>query len=344
VASEADRRPININDGARTASVEVGRPLLFGLMSSGIYVPSACGGRGSCGQCRVYVKGRLAHTDAERSLISDSDRQVGVHLSCQIRVTSGLSIEVPWKHFSARQYVARVAAIRDLTWEIKEVTLDVAEGLSFAAGQYIQLFLPGTESAPEPKYRAYSMASSPSSARRLTLIVRREPEGVVSPYVFDRLRQGEELAIRGPFGDFRIHESRREILFIAGGTGLAPIRSMLLEMAEKVRDGAQPARPPRKATLYFSARAKKDLFFMDELHSLEQVLPLRVVPALSDPEPDDSWDGETGGITAVLDRTLDKLERHEAYLCGSAGMIDASIKVLTSKGMSEERVFFDKFV
>jgi len=335
-----------VNDGARSASVNAGRPLLFGLMSEGIYIPSACGGRGTCGQCRVYIKGsRLPHNDVERSLLSESDRQFGVHLSCQIKVQGSLSIELPWKHFAARQYQARVAALRDLTWEIKEVTLDVKGGLSFAAGQYIQLFLPGTESAPEPLYRAYSMASSPSSPGRIVLFVRRDPQGVVSPYVCDKLAVGEELAIRGPFGDFRLRESSREALFIAGGSGLAPIRSMLLEMAETAGKSASgKLRTGRSLSLYFSVRSKRDLFLSAELRALESTLPFHYVPALSNPPPGEPWDGEKGMITSILDQRLDRLDNHEAYLCGSAGMVDACVKVLQAKGLSEDRILFDKFL
>ncbi len=333
-----------VNGGARAASIETGRPLLFGLMSAGIYIPSACGGRGSCGQCRVRVSaGAPPHNEVERSLISEKDRHGGFHLSCQVKVTDSLSIEIPPRHFAARQYRARVSGLRDLTGDIREVTLQLThpEELVFVAGQYIQVFLPGTESTPEPLYRAYSMASPPSSPRRLTLIVRREPGGVVSPYICDRLREGEELAVRGPFGDFRLSDSAREILFVAGGSGLAPVRSMLLTMAEKARQTSLSA---RKATLYFSARSKKDLFLMDELHALEGVLPFRFVPALSNPAPEEAWDGQRGGITAVLNRGLDRLVDQEAYLCGSAGMIDASIRVLRAKGLPDQRIFFDKFL
>jgi Na+-transporting NADH:ubiquinone oxidoreductase subunit F len=218
------------------------------------------------------------------------------------------------------------------------VTLEIVgqNQLSFVAGQYIQIFLPGTQSLPEPIYRAYSMASSPTSPRRLTLFVRREPGGVVSPYLCDRLQEGEELAIRGPFGDFRLHEGSREILFIAGGSGLAPIRSMLVSMAERAS--------ARRSTLYFSVRSKRDLFLFEEFHAMESVLPFRFIPALSNPLPSELWNGEKGGITAVLNRRLDRLDNYEAYLCGSAGMIDAAVRVLHAKGLSDERVFFDKFL
>jgi len=340
-AVDGERKTIIVNDGVRTASVEAGRPLLFGLMSEGIFIPSACGGKGSCGQCRAFIKGgSLPYTPSENSLLSESDRRVGVHLSCQVRVLGDLSIQIPWKHLSARQYGARVAGLRDLTWEIKEVTLEVKGGIPFAAGQYVQIFLPGTESLPEPQYRAYSMASAPSSPERLVFMVRREPAGVVSPYLCDRLQRGQELAIRGPFGDFRLHDSPRELLFVAGGSGLAPIRSMLLTMAEQARRGSTP----RRVTLYFSGRSRKDLFLLEELAALEGQLPFRFFPLLSNPAPDERWDGERGGMPAVLNRRLDRLDNHEAYLCGSTGMIDACVKVLLGKGLPEELIFFDKFL
>ncbi|HTP58061.1 MAG TPA: oxidoreductase, partial [Spirochaetia bacterium] len=155
-----------------------------------------------------------------------------------------------------------------------------------------------------------------------------------------KLQQGQELAIRGPFGDFRLHESRRALLFVAGGSGLAPIRSMLLTMAEQAKAGLTS----RPATLYFSGRTRKDLFLMEELSALEAQLPFRFVPLLSNPSPDERWDGERGGMPAVLNRRLDRMDNHEAYLCGSTGMIDACIKVLRGKGLPEELLFFDKFL
>jgi Na+-transporting NADH:ubiquinone oxidoreductase subunit F len=338
---DEDRKTIIINDGVRAAHVDAGSPLLFGLMSEGIFIPSACGGKGSCGQCRAFIKGgALPYTPSEDSLLSESDRRIGVHLCCQVRVLGDLSIEIPWKHLSARQYKARVAGLGELTAEIREVTLEVTGGVQFVPGQYVQIFLPGTESTPEPQYRAYSMASPPSSPERLVFMVRREPGGIVSPYLCDSLHRGQELAIRGPFGDFRLHDSGREVLFIAGGSGLAPFRSMLLTMAERAQNG----RPPRKATLFFSGRTRKDLFLLEELSALEGSLPFRFVPLLSNPSPGERWDGERGGMPAVLDRRLDRVDNLEAYLCGSAGMVDACMKVLLAKRLPEEHIFFDKFL
>ena len=338
--SPPNRAVITVNGGARTVELERRRPLLYGLMSAGMYVPSACGGRGSCGQCKVRITNRvLLHGPAEFALVPEEDRRRGVHLSCQVPVTDDLSIEIPSRHLVARQHAAEVTSVRPLTWEISEVVLRLPEasGFSFVAGQYVQVFIQGTEASLEPSYRAYSIASPPSSNGLLTLIVRREPGGTVSPWLCDRLRAGDTLAIRGPFGDFHLHESSREILFIAGGSGMAPIRSLLLSMAE---GGIN-----RKAVYYFSVRSARDLFMVEEMRRLERELPdFRFVTALSNPAPGEPWDGERGGITSVLDRRLGSLDRHEAYLCGSAGMIDASIRVLRKKGLPEDLIFFDKFL
>ena len=137
---------VSVNGGERTLTMEAGRPLLFGLMSAGTYIPSACGGRGSCGQCRVRIaEGAPPHNQAEALLISEADQRLGVHLSCQILPDGPLSIEIQQKHFAARQHAASVVRVRELTWEIREITLDVtgAGGFSFVAGQYVQVFLPG---------------------------------------------------------------------------------------------------------------------------------------------------------------------------------------------------------
>jgi len=190
------------------------------------------------------------------------------------------------------------------------------------------------------------MASPPAAALpgglpTITLFVRREPGGVISPYLCDRLRPGDSLTIRGPFGDFRLHESDREVVFVAGGSGLAPLRSMLLFLAGAVAT----AQVLRRATLYFAARSRRDLFLIEEMRGLEGAHPgFRFVPTLSNPLPGESWDGERGGITAVLNRRLVGLAKHDAYLCGSAGMIDAAVRVLQSKGCPAERIFFDKFL
>ena len=150
------------------------------------------------------------------------------------------------------------------------------------------------------------------------------------------MKEGDEVTINGPYGDFFLRESEADIVFIAGGSGMAPIKSILLDMVEKGID--------RKATYFFGARTTKDLFLVDEMRELEKRLPrFTFVPALSAPTEEDKWQGETGLITEVLDRHLKDGNNLEAYLCGSPGMIDASVGVLAKKGLPEELIFYDKF-
>jgi Na+-transporting NADH:ubiquinone oxidoreductase subunit F len=162
------------------------------------------------------------------------------------------------------------------------------------------------------------------------------PGGICTTYVFNHLSVGDSVNVNGPYGDFHLRDSDREIVFVAGGSGMAPIKSMLYDMAERGLG--------RKATYFFGARTTRDLFLVEEMRALEGRLPgFRFVPALSNATPEDQWEGERGLITEVLDRRYQSLEHHEAYLCGSPGMIDACVKVLKSKGLPEELVFYDKF-
>ncbi len=155
---------VKINDGERVLAARPGEPVLFTLMGARIFVPSACGGRGICGQCRLEIHG--AHggpTDAEIGLVPAADRARGVRLSCQVPVVGEVGVRLPPGSLDARPYRARVREIRDETTEMRRIVLDLEEPLRFRAGQYVQLVLPGTESAERPVYRAYSVASPPST-------------------------------------------------------------------------------------------------------------------------------------------------------------------------------------
>jgi Na+-transporting NADH:ubiquinone oxidoreductase subunit F len=170
----------------------------------------------------------------------------------------------------------------------------------------------------------------------LTLVFGRVPGGLCSSYVFERLRVADDVTVNGPFGGFFLHDSARDILLVAGGSGMAPMRAILMDMAEK--------HVTRTVTYYFAARTAGDLVYLDEMRALEKALPrFRFVPVLSDPGPREGWEGERGGIASALNRLLPALTTHEAYLCGGPGMIDASIAVLHSKGLPDELIFFDKF-
>ena len=330
---------IIVNGGARELSAEPGRPLLFSLMGSGVLIPSACGGRASCGQCRVRIlSGAGRHVPEERAILTEAEMARGVHLACQVRVEGEVRVAIPDGYLHARQYTTTVASIRDLAPGMREIVLEIGGPvpMTFKAGQYVQFLLPGTEDAYQPVYRAYSIASAPSSGTRLTLLFGRVPEGVTTSYVFDRLSVGDQVKVNGPFGEFFLRESRDDIILVAGGSGMAPIRGMLMDMAEK--------RVGRPARFFFSAPTPRDLFYQEEMRSLERALPdFRFVPVLSHPTPADQWPGEKGPIAAALHRLLGTLDHHEAYLCGSPGMIEASIAALKERGLAPERIFFDKF-
>jgi len=333
------RVKISINAGTKELTVDGGRPLLSTLSAEGIFIPSACGGRGSCGLCKLEVQsGAGEYSPTELPWISAAERARLIRLSCQVKVKRDMAIRIPEELFSIREYKTRVASLRDLTYDIKEVTLRLEDGqeMDFRAGKYIQFVVPAYELTPDPVYRAYSISSAPSRRNTIELEIRLVPNGICTTYVFQHLRVGDPVTINGPYGEFYLRDSDRDIIFVAGGSGMAPIKSILLDMAEK---GIR-----RKATYFFGARSARDLFLVEEMRALEKQLPdFQFVPALSAPAPEDRWEGETGLITEVLDRRFQHLDHHEAYLCGSPGMIDASVKVLRSKGLPEELIFYDKF-
>ena len=329
---------IKINDD-KEVIVPGGRPLLGSLMEQKIFIPSACGGRGSCGLCKVKVtSGAGDYLATELPWISEDEKKENIRLSCQLKLKKDIAIQIPEELFNVKEYETEVLSLKDLTYDIKGVTLKLVEPseIKFRAGQYIQFQVPEYELARESVYRAYSVASQPSVTDRVELEIRLVPNGICTTYVFNHLKEKERITINGPYGEFFLRESDREIVFIAGGSGMAPIKSILYDMLEK---GIK-----RKATYFFGARAVRDLFLVEEMQKLEKSLEgFKFIPALSEPAGNDNWKGETGLITDVLDRHLGKGDNTEAYLCGSPGMIDASVKVLTEKGISEELIYYDKF-
>lgn len=329
---------ITINDRP-PIETPTGRSLLATLKEHHVFVPSACGGRGVCGLCRVKVlAGAAPCTSREEALLSEADRLAGRRLACQVPVERDLRINIPDDFFTAREYKAEVVALRDLTPDIREITLQLRSppAMDFKAGQYIQLRIPPYEQSRRTIYRAYSIASPPSVHGRLELEVRHVLNGVGTTYLFKHLPLNASVVFNGPYGEFYLRESNRPIILIAGGAGMAPMKAMLGDMqARKVR---------RNVRYFFGARAQRDLFLLDEMHQFEQSLPdFRFIPALSKPLPEDPWTGETGLITAVLERHLENLYPGEAYLCGSPAMIQACIKILQQKGVAKDRMFYDTF-
>ncbi len=329
---------ITIND-EKEITDRGGKPLLTTLKDGKVFIPSACGGRGSCGLCKCKVKtgaGDLLPT--ELPWLSEEEKKGNIRLSCQLKVKSDMTIEIDPELLYVREFRARVDDITDLTHDIKQVTLTLEDpnSIEFKAGQFMQIETPEYDLTDEPVYRAYSLSSSPSQHNKVEMEIRLVPDGICTTYVHKHLKEGAQMTVNGPYGDFHLADTDAPIICIAGGSGMAPIKSILLDMKEK---GIK-----RSAMYFFGAKSKRDLFLLDEMQQLEKELhDFTFIPALSEPDDSDQWKGETGLITEVVRRHVDDASAMEAYLCGSPFMIDACIEVLTEKGMPESNIFYDKF-
>ena len=329
---------VAVND-QKTLVVAGGRSLLAVLKEERIFIPSACGGRGSCGLCKVTVlEGAGPLLPTELPWLTPEERKGQLRLACQVKVKRDLRIRIPEALFNVKQYRTKVVGLEDLTHDIKQVTLELIEPeeMTFTAGQFIQFEVPPYALTDEPVYRAYSVASSPAEKRRIELEIRYVPNGICTTYVHQHLKRGDTVTINGPYGEFRLHDSDREMICIAGGSGMAPIKSILLEM-ERTRN-------PRRCRYFFGARSKRDLFVVEDMLRFQKNLPdFTFIPALSAPAPEDGWEGETGLITEVVGRHVKDASKAEAYLCGNPLMIDACVKMLGAMGMPETNIFYDKF-
>ncbi|GAB4280432.1 MAG: NADH:ubiquinone reductase (Na(+)-transporting) subunit F [Candidatus Rifleibacteriota bacterium] len=329
---------IDVNDGEKIFKVEGGASLLSTLASQKLFLPSGCGGRGSCGTCKCRVldgAGPLLPT--EIPYLSDEEQKANVRLSCQVKVKNDIKIQVPEELLSIKEFVCVIEKIEDLTHDIKGLRFRLPDGetIKFKAGQFANLFSEPYEDVRESTSRAYSISSPPSDNKAIELIIRYVPNGMVTTYVFKHLKVGDKVRIIGPFGEFYLRDSDREIVCIAGGSGLAPIRSIILDMIDRGINN-------RKTTFFFGAVTKKDLYYVDEFKAIEKEHAwFKFVPALSNDKSEHPF--ANGLVTDVVANSYESLAECEAYLCGSPGMIGACEKVLTSKGMPAERIFYDKF-
>ncbi|MCK5803980.1 MAG: 2Fe-2S iron-sulfur cluster binding domain-containing protein [Lentisphaeria bacterium] len=330
---------ISINGGEKELEVRGGASLLSTLVSKRIFIPSACGGGGSCGMCKLKVlRGGGPVLATEEPLLSDEEKASNVRLSCQIKIRENIDIQIPEEYFRVREFQGEIEAITPLTHDIRLVRIKLSEpeSIDFTPGAYVQLCAPSYKDSPDPVYRAYSIASDPTDTDHLDLLIRRVPKGICTTWVFEHLKEGNEVLFNGSHGDFRLSGTDAPMIFIAGGSGMAPFRSMLLDMRN--RGVTRPCR------YFFGAVKPRDMFYLEEMKELEVALPdFRFIPALGAPEPGDGWDGETGLVTDVVTRHFPDCSGMEAYLCGSPGMINACIKTLTGNGMPEENIFYDKF-
>lgn len=330
---------IRIN-GQKDLVVRGGSPLLFSLMEEGIFIPSACGGKGTCAYCKVKVlEGGGPVLLTETPYLTTEEVEGHVRLSCQVKVRGDLAIEIPEDLFLIREFKAKVVSIVDLTHQIKGimlVPLEPEEGIVFKPGQYIQLEVPKFRQSKEPEYRAFSIASSPREKKRIELFIGRVAKGIVSTYVHDYLKTGQEIVFRGPFGDFYYRESKRGMLLVATGTGLAPIMAILRHLQDK--------NIQRTVTLFFGTRTQKDLYRVEELRELEKKLAFfTFIPTLSREGKDSDWQGERGRVTVLIEKRIPDNADLDVYICGNADMVESCLEVLIKKGIPETRIYFDKF-
>ncbi|WIV12607.1 FAD-binding oxidoreductase [Proteiniborus sp. MB09-C3] len=330
---------ITINED-KECIVDGGSSLLSSLMSEQIFIPSACGGKGTCGYCKVKVlEGGGPVLPTEIPFLTEDELKQNVRLSCQCKVKQELKIQISEELFNVKEYEAIVESIEDMTSVIKKIRLRLkdGEGINFKPGQYIQLKAPLYKGNDEEVYRAYSIASSPSHKNYIDLIIGYVPNGKVTTYVHKLLKEGDTVYLNGPYGDFCFQEdSSREIIMVAVGTGMAPILSILYYLKEN--------NISRKSTFYFGAKTPDDLFLLNELKDFEEALfDFKFIPTLSRVTEEHNWTGEKGRVNTALEKYIQDGDNKEAYLCGNPPMIDTVVSVLQKLGIPEELIFFDKF-
>lgn len=344
--SGMEKMKITVND-QRVIYAQSGISLLQALKNENIFVPSACGGRGICGLCRVRVLegAPVELTPAELTHLNAEEQKNNVRLACQIKLDRvggttkrDLRISIPESFFNARQYTAIVSELNNLTRDIKEIRLklNIPPTIPFKSGQYIQLRIPPYAGHTRIIYRAYSIASPPSQNTSIELEIRCVTRGLGTTYIFEHLKEGDSIAFNGPHGNFFLHDSVEPIVMIAGGSGMAPMKSILSDMLDR--------KTKRETRYFFGARMPSDVFYVNLMRSFEQELPdFKFVPAVIKIPPGEKWDGETGLIPDVVAHHLAEGFTGEVYLCGSPAMIDACLDMLKQKKVSEDHIFYDKF-
>lgn len=332
MGSQGEKKIVINND--KVIPVDGDDTLLNHLSANKIFIPSACGGKATCGHCKVRVTEGGGNTLPTEEIFLDKKQKAdGIRLACQVKVKDNIKIEIPNELLSVQEYETVVESITDMTHDIKQIRFKlISSKMEFKAGQYAQIKVPGID-----VFRAYSIASSPDDSGVVELIIRYVPNGVATSFVHQALEVGDKITLTGPYGDFYLQEdSERDIICIAGGSGKAPIKSILYYMKERGMT--------RKIKYFFGARTKKDLYLTEELMELSKQFPnFQYYPALSEPLESDNWTGDVGLITDVVDRYSKDLLESEAYLCGSPGMIDACNRVLINNGMQLENIYYDKF-
>jgi Na+-transporting NADH:ubiquinone oxidoreductase subunit F len=368
---------INVN-GERDIIVQPGNKLLAALSSNGLFLPSACGGGGTCGQCKVKVlEGGGDLLPIEAAHISKREATDGQRLACQVSINNAMRIEVPEDVFGVSKWECTVRSNDNVATFIKELVLELPQGetIDFRAGGYIQVECPEYTldfkdiDIPEqfrddwvkykifdlksvvtkPDLRAYSMANYPQENDTVMLNVRiatpppnvpDAPPGILSSFIFG-LKAGDKAIVSGPYGEFFAKETEAEMVFIGGGAGMAPMRSHILDQLLRIKS-------KRKISFWYGARSLREAFYVDEFNRLaEEHDNFEWHLALSEPLPEDNWDGLTGFVHNILLENYLKNhpapEDNEYYMCGPPVMNTAVISMLDAQGVEPENIFLDDF-
>lgn len=373
---------LKIND--REMVVEPGSSVLATLSGNGIFLPSACGGGGTCGLCKCQVtEGGGSILPTETGYFTRREQHENWRLGCQVKVRENMTIHVPEAILGIKKWECEVVSNRNVATFIKEfvVRLPENEDLHFKSGDYIQIDVPKydlefgrdfdveEEYRPdwdkyrmwdlklkntEETYRAYSMANYPAEKNLIILNIRiatppwdnakkqfmNVPPGICSTYIFSR-KPGDKVSISGPYGEFHIKNTEKEMVYVGGGAGMAPLRSHIFHLLKTEKSG-------RKISYWYGARSKREIFYEDEFRTLEKKFPnFKFNIALSEPLSEDNWNGYTGFIHKVLlDNYLDRHEEPEEieyYLCGPPVMNSAVFSMLDNLGVPQENIAFDDF-
>ena len=365
---------------------EAGSTLLSTLSNKKIFLPSACGGGGTCGMCKCQIlSGGGEILPTETPYFSRKEQQDNWRLGCQVKVKQDMKIVIPASVMGIKKWECEVVSNDNVATYIKELVVKLPEGdfLDFESGSYIQIDIPECEvdfkndlykiddrfkedydkfgiwdlkmKNPESIFRAYSMANHPAEGNIIILNIRlatppfdrknggfmKLNPGVSSSYVFS-LKPGDKVNIAGPFGDFHIKPTQREMIYIGGGAGMAPLRSHLFHLFHTVKE------KNRKVSFWYGGRSSREVFYTDEFKKIEKEFPnFNYNVALSEPLPEDNWTGHTGFIHNVLFENY--LKNHEApedieyYICGPPMMNAAVFKMLDELGVPPENIAFDDF-
>jgi Na+-transporting NADH:ubiquinone oxidoreductase subunit F len=366
-------------DEEKSPSVDAGGTLLSKLAGQGVFLPSACGGGGTCAMCKCQVfEGGGDILPTELTHISRSEAKDHWRLACQVKVKQDMKIRVPDEVFAIRKWECTVRSNHNVATFIKELVVDLPKGevIHFESGGYIQIDVPEyhdkkfssfevepeyrgdwdkfklwdiVANNPEPCFRAYSMANHPAEGNMVMLNIRIAtppprtegiPPGICSSYVFG-LKPGDKITISGPYGEFHIKDTQNEMIYIGGGAGMAPLRSHIFHLFHTLKTG-------RKVSYWYGARSLREMFYEEDFRQIEREFPnFKFHIALSEPLPEDNWKGYVGFIhKVVLDNYLKdhpNVDEIEFYLCGPPMMLSAVQKMLYDLGVEKEQIAFDDF-